>query len=204
MKARKVLIAGLLLVLVVGATILGTIAFLQDQTAAVTNTFTVGSLFAPTGNIVLNESRAVAGTDAGVYTLDPDTKVMQNAYTIVPGVNVPKDPEVTVTKLGVNAYLFIEVVDATPDTITWTIDSAWTLLSGVTGPNGGAVYYIDSELTPTGTDAGQSYGVITGDIVNVAGTHAANAEDTNIVFYAYLCQSGGFADQAAAWDACFA
>ena len=47
-------------------------------------------------SITLNESKATI-TESGRYSLDTSEKVLENSYKVMPGVNIPKDPAVTVT-----------------------------------------------------------------------------------------------------------
>lgn len=67
----KTFVAMLALVLVIGCAVGGTVAWLVSSTNAVVNTFTYGDI-----NITLGET---TGSD----------------YTIIPGVNIDKNPKVT-------------------------------------------------------------------------------------------------------------
>lgn len=89
--ARKVLLIALCAVLLVSASVMGTLAYLTDTSAA-KNTFTVGKV-----NIDLNE------TD-----VDGDgTK--QNAYHLMPGGEYTKDPVVTVLAGSEESYVRVLV-----------------------------------------------------------------------------------------------
>ena len=90
--------------------------------------------------VELLEHEAIRNTD-GSYVLGAET-VTSNAYTLLPGVDVPKDPYLRVTgKTPIAAYLFLEVKEALdPAYLSYTVDPAlWTKLT-VSGANGGTVY----------------------------------------------------------------
>lgn len=75
MKARsKALLLTLCAVLLVAVSVLGTMAYLTSKTQVITNTFTVGNI-----NIELTE-----------------TKPGNQQAKIIPGVDIVKDPKVTV------------------------------------------------------------------------------------------------------------
>ncbi|MBQ8381722.1 MAG: hypothetical protein IJX47_00790 [Clostridia bacterium] len=89
MKKRSlILIAALTAVLVVSATVVGTLAYLLDEEQAV-NTFTVGNV-----SISLNE------TD-----VDGDGDTQANEYHLVPGAEYVKDPTVTVDARSESSYV---------------------------------------------------------------------------------------------------
>ena len=89
-------------VLLVGAAIGGTMAWLVDDTDPVTNVFTVGDI-----NIDLKEHNYVPETNTV-----GDTEVIKNDnYLFVPGDTLPKDPFVTVKANSEKCYLFVRVSD---------------------------------------------------------------------------------------------
>ncbi len=90
--------------------------------------------------LILRESEALRNPD-GSYVLSAGTYVSGNEYVLLPGLNVPKDPHVIISgKTDIPAYLFIEVVDSTPnEAIGYNIRDCWLAL-GITGKHGGAVY----------------------------------------------------------------
>ena len=75
------------IVLVIGCTAGGTVAWLVSKPAAITNVFTVGNINA---------------------TLTETTK----EFKIVPGVVIAKDPVATVEANSENCYLFVELTEA--------------------------------------------------------------------------------------------
>lgn len=81
--STKALVALLALVLVIGCSLGGSLAWLVDKDE-VTNTFTVGDI-----NILLTET--------------------DRTYMILPGVDIPKDPTVTVEANSEACWLFVQV-----------------------------------------------------------------------------------------------
>ena len=71
-------------------------------------------------SVALYESQAVKKDD-GSYSLNSESRVTQNTYTLLPGLDVPKDPTIEIVgKTNVPAYLYIEVVDKLNASIAYT------------------------------------------------------------------------------------
>lgn len=97
MKTRsKALLLSLCAVLLVAASVLGTMAYLTD-TEAVTNTFTVGSV-----GITLDEADV---RPDGTYESGHDSRVPANEYHLLPGHTYIKDPTVTVDAKSEDSYI---------------------------------------------------------------------------------------------------
>lgn len=134
----------------------------------------------------LTESEATRNTD-GTYSLDTDTSTAENPYTLMPGVDVPKDPKITIEgKTAVPAYLYVEVLESEnfPATVTYSMAEGWTDL-GITGPNGGKVYVYGTVLD--GTTPNLTIQILENNILKVSqnllrGTTAA------MTFYGYMAQ----------------
>lgn len=94
-KTQKILALVLCAVLLVGASVMGTLAYLTSQDQ-VTNTFTVGKV-----KIELDEAKV--GED-GRY-VDHDVRVKANDYHLLPGMTYDKDPTVTVKADSEKAYV---------------------------------------------------------------------------------------------------
>jgi len=200
-KGFKVMSLVLAFVLVVGASVAGTLAWLTAQTATVTNTFTSAELFSDNGSFTLWEHKAVDTDGDGVYTLDNSTEVTSNSYSILPGVNIPKDPTVDVVGLEEHAYLYIKVTSTLPEGLTYSIDSEnWTALSGYDGvyvysgsnAENNIVKATNAELkTFTAT-------ILTGNQIVVADNYSGTNDDIKLSFDAYMVQATGNGDSAAA------
>lgn len=192
---RKPLLIGLSLALVAVISVMGTLAYLTAQTSPVTNTFTAAGL--NVAAFTLDEAPAVKASD-GTYTLDNTAaRVQANAYEIIPGATLPKDPKITIQGLEMDAYLFLKVEDSTVSDISWTMmDTGWTALTGQTG-----IYYREVAADP----GDYTISLIQGDAMTVAADYngAAGEDCGSLVFTAYLAQKAGFANASAAWDATF-
>lgn len=193
---KKKLTTVLAIVLVVALSVAGTYAYLTAQTDTVTNTFTAAGL---ASSFSLDESQANQQPD-GSYTLDVKTRVQENAYSVVPKVNLAKDPTVHVTlEKNVGAYVFLAVDNNLGDGLTATIDSTqWTALNKTYTANGAewTIYY--KQLAGSATPAQVDINVLANQQIVVGDTVAA--ECGNIVFNAYLTQSAGFTSALDAWN----
>lgn len=173
----------LALVLVFGCAVGGTFAWLTAKTDAVVNTFTYGDI-----NIGLAETTG-------------------NAYKIVPGVEISKNPKVTVTAGSEACWLFVKVeeenwptfkeADGKTAKIAYGIAPGWTALEGESG-----VYYREVGAVTADT----SFEVIKGNVITVsenltkAEVNTVVALNPKLTFTAYAVQKDGVASAAAAWE----
>lgn len=194
MKTKsKALLLALCAVLLVAASVLGTMAYLTSQDE-VTNTFTVGSV-----SITLDEAKV--NTD-GTYVTDKDNRTDTNDYHLLPGHSYIKDPTIHVGAKSEDCWLFVQITDEIAaiqdaDTIAAQLaENGWTLVSGTTN------VYAHEDIANAGDDVVvfKSF-KIKGDIENTALT--AYAGET-IKVIAYAVQADGFDTAAAAWTAAFA
>lgn len=194
---KKKLTTVLAIVLVVALSVAGTYAYLTAQTKQVTNTFTAAGL---ASKFTLDESRAHQQPD-GSYTLDVADRVQENTYSVVPKVNLAKDPTVHVTlEKNVGAYVFLAVDNNLGNGLTAKIDdSVWKEL-GTTYTDAKGVewtmYY--KQLEGSATPAQVDINVLAGQQIVVGDTVADDCG--NIVFNAYLTQSAGFTSALDAWN----
>ena len=194
---KKKLTTVLAIVLVVALSVAGTYAYLTAQTDTVKNTFTAAGL---ASDFSLDESKANQQPD-GSYTLDVATRVQENEYSVVPSVDLAKDPTVHVTlEKNVGAYVFLAVDDNLGDGLTATIDSTqWTALGTTYTDANGVVwtmYY--KELAGSANPAQVNINVLADKQIVVGDTVAEDCG--NIVFNAYLTQSAGFTSALDAWN----
>lgn len=212
MKTRsKALILTLCAVLLVAASMLGTMAYLTDN-KTVTNTFTVGQV-----KIKLDEAKV---TPDGKPVADAE-RVTANEYKLLPGHTYTKDPTVTVKKGSESSYIKMTV----------TFSNAKEL-DDIFAPNGGAnltkifngydktswiykgntedaiantrtyeFWYKEAVSAPT-TDVALD---ALFDSITVPGTitneQLATIKGMTITVNAYAIQADGFATAKAAWDA---
>lgn len=174
MKTRnKALLLTFGAVLLVAASVLGTLAWLTAETNEVKNIFTVGNI-----NITLTET-----------TTD---------FKMVPGCTIAKDPKVTVLKDSEACWLFVKIVESEnlDSFITYNVAGGWIALEGVE-----SVYYrkVDAETTKDNV----AYQVLMGEVdgefkdgfvtVNDTVTKAdmdalTTATQPTLTFTAYACQ----------------
>lgn len=95
MKRTKPLLLFLCAALLVGVSVLGTLAYLTDQ-VEVKNTFTVGKV-----EIKVDEAKV----DSDGVRITPETRVTENDYHLVPGGTYSKDPTMAVLKGSEEAYV---------------------------------------------------------------------------------------------------
>lgn len=119
-KAKKILALLLCAVLLVGATVAGTVAYLTDKDD-VTNTFTVG-------NVQIKLDEAVVDKETGkAPDLTNRTEDGNEEVRMIPGRTIDKDPTVTVLKDSEDCYVRVKVtVDLSESwTSTDAVMAAW-------------------------------------------------------------------------------
>ncbi|SCH66348.1 Uncharacterised protein [uncultured Clostridium sp.] len=188
MKARsKALLLALCAVLLVAVSVLGTMAYLTSKTQVITNTFTVGDI-----NIELTE-----------------TKPESRQAKIIPGVDIEKDPKVTVKANSEACWLFVKVEQTgtfVTDKVTYSVmtgTDGWKALPGVDG-----VYYREVGAVTTDTD----FYVLTGNTAHPNGVVIVSDKLTKaeidtitdgnqpkLTFTAYAVQKEGIDTAADAW-----
>lgn len=177
--STKTLVALLSLVLLLGCSLGGTLAWLADSTGPVTNTFTVGDI-----DITLVET-----------TED---------YKIVPGVNIAKDPKVTVKANSEACWLFVKIEESAnwPDELTYAVATGWEELEG-------GVYYRQVGASEKAQEfyvlAGEGEGVYANGMVTVSDTLTKSelqklTPNPTLTFTAYAVQQEGVADAGTAWE----
>lgn len=187
--SMKVVVLLLAVVLLIGCTVGGTLAWLIAQTNTVTNTFTVGNI-----NIDLTE------TVGGTATSAKEAAVENKGFKIVPGVTESKNPTVIVEAKSENSFVFVKIEESniTVDNVTyvtWKIADGWTQLAGVSG-----VYY--REYT---ADAEAIYPVLKDNQVSYPATltkaqlDALGNEQPALIFTAYAVQKEGSNTAEEAW-----
>ena len=191
---KKKIAVAVSLLLVLALSVGGTIAWLTDS-AAVTNTFTIGNV-----DITLGE------------TTGPN-------YKFVPGKAIAKDPKVTVVADSEACYVFVKVEESinfkqdvtTNNTFTsyftYEIAQGWEPLTGFTG-----VYYKTVETSNTdqewyvlkgGNEEENKNGVVsvadtvTKDMIDLL--DMSQGKEPKLTFTAYAIQKEGTGTVAEAW-----
>lgn len=173
------------IVLAIGCTAGGTVAWLVSKPDPIVNVFTVGNINA---------------------TLTEEAK----AFKIVPGVEIAKDPVATVTANSEDCYLFVKLTEENWPTFTeateagstarkveYEIADGWTELKSEHG-----VYY--REVLKKDTE-NRAFHVLKDDKVTVSSTLTKeNADaitgDPKLTVAVYAVQKEGMASAADAWE----
>ena len=198
---KKTLTIAIALVLVVALAVGATWAYLTATTGEVKNTFTVGKILDNKDNFTLNEHPLKnANTTDGVYQLDMDAAPVQAVTysAVMPGVDLPKDPTVTV-KAGAlkgDAYLFVVVDNQLASELTFDVNSAWTKIGEDSTK---ALYTIAAGKLTAGNTTDLAWHILDNDTVKVA-DKITSADLGMLTFNAYLVQAGGFENAVAAWN----
>ena len=208
---KKTLTIAIALVLVVALAVGATYAYLTAKTDEVKNTFVVGAL--GNSNLTLKEHVVSYDKTTGKYTESAETTSRGQNYIVQPGVNIPKDPTVTLSNLDANtgAYVFVGVKGTATGTFAWSVDDAvWTQVmkdgTQVT-KDGYKIYALKAGVV---TADGQ-WAVLkaNGDGTEITVSNnfelaeGQNADSLNIDVIAFACQAAGFDNAAAAFTACF-
>ena len=192
MKTKsKALILALCAVLLVTASVLGTMAYLTS-TDNVENTFTVGSVA-----ITLDEAK-VNPDGSPVANAD---RVQSNEYKLLPGQTYTKDPTIHVDPTSEDCYLFVKVengianIEADNNKVASQMAAkGWTEVEGK-----GVYVYADTNGKPTVVKKGENIHVF--DNITIAGTVTGDTlnryANETITVTAYAVQKAGFEGKAA-------
>lgn len=211
MKTKsKALLLTLCAVLLVTASVLGTMAFLTSNDEVV-NTFSVGS-------VAIKLDEAKANTDGSL--VEGAARVKANSYKLLPGHTYNKDPMVTVLNGSEASYIKM--------TVTFSKASALDAIFAPTSADLTSIFngydsanWIYKDNTKDATADTRTYefwyketvGAPTADValdvlfdsITVPGTitneQLATIEGMTITVNAYAIQADGFANAEAAWDA---
>ncbi len=136
----------------------------------------------------ISEHTAVKQND-GSYTLGNEV-TLSNTYAVMPGVDIPKDPFITLTnKSEVPAYLYIEIADDTGSTVTYELTAKWHKLGDCKGSNGGDIYVYEDVLNET--NCGGPISVLKDNMIRVSDKYDENTDSFSINFYGYMLQKTG-------------
>lgn len=173
----KMFVTMLAVVLLVGCIIGGTVAWLTDQTDPITNTFTYGDI-----NITLGETTG-------------------NDYKIIPGVNIDKNPKVTVKKDSEACWLFVKVEEEgtfVANKVTYSIADGWTKGDGTKIPAN--VYYraVDAVTNDTDFAVLKDNKIYVSEELSKSDIQSISAQP-KLTFTAYAVQKEGSNNAAEAW-----
>ena len=215
-KAKKILALVMCAVLLVGASVMGTVAYLtaQDQ---VVNTFTVGNV-----KIELDEAKV----DATGKAPNHNDRVKGNEYHLLPGLEYDKDPTVTVKAVSDEAYvrMLVKVTNMVnlkavfTDTSYYGTDGVF-LLQNLIGGWDPAVWVYEG-YTEAGNDGTYEFryhqpvkaptsDVVLDDLFETIKIPGKDVTSDNIAYLDYVqidvvaqaIQAAGFANADKAWEA---
>ncbi|MBQ7983101.1 MAG: hypothetical protein IJ302_06015 [Clostridia bacterium] len=190
---KKFLAMALALVLLIGGAVSGSLAWLTDETDAVTNTFTESNIA-----ITLEETKT--------------------EFKMIPGWDIEKDPKVTVESDSEDCYVFVVIEKSKnfDEYLTYAVAEGWTKLENASGVISTQSVYYKVFATVDGTttnEKGKEYSVLKDDKVTVksdvtsaqmSAITGENAAKPLLTFTAYAVQywtANGqtWTDAAAAW-----
>lgn len=202
MKTKnKALLLSLCAVLLVAASVLGTMAYLTSQDA-VTNTFSVGSVAISMDELDVDNS-----------TEGENDRDKANNYKLLPGHQYTKDPIVHVSSTSEDCYLFVKVVNeitAIEDDATTVADQMET--KGWIAVDGAENIYVyvgttEGASAPLAVAANSNITVFESFKVkgSVTNEELANYAGKTITVTAYAVQKDGFENETAAniWNTAF-
>lgn len=188
-KTKKALLLSLCAVLLVTASVLGTVAYLTS-TDEVVNTFTVGNVA-----ITLDE------LDVDNSTPGDNDRDKANAYKLMPGHTYTKDPIIHVDANSEDCYLFVKIVngisaiEADTKVADQMAANGWVAVD----ENNGIYVYTTDKMNPAVVSKRAEVPVF--DTFTIAGTvdnsTLATYADKTITVTAYAIQADGFADKTA-------
>lgn len=133
-------------------------------------------------NVTLTEHQAIRNAD-GSYSLNKSADTTNsNTYIVMPGVDIPKDPCFTITnKSSIDAYLYVEIVDDSPITVTYELADGWDKLE----IEGRKVYVYNGSISQEGS---QTIQILKNNKVYVSDKYDPTPEGFNLKFYGYMAQ----------------
>lgn len=191
-KAKKIVALLLCAVLLIGASVAGTLAYLTSK-ATVTNSFTVGKVvLGEDGKAGLDEAKV----DEYGVAVTPAARVTENTYKLIPGHTYTKDPTVHVGANSEACWLFVKVENgiANIEAATATGEdpytkiaeqvttNGWTLVDGETN-----IYY--KEAAKTG-DTGADY-IVFSNFRLATNADVSSYASAKITVTAYAIQKDG-------------
>lgn len=216
MKKTKVVLALVCAVLLVGASVMGTLAYLTS-TDKVVNTFTVGK-------VTFGGDDHTAGLDEADVDLDGNPlknnvkvdkvsdadRVQKNTYKLKPGHTYVKDPTIHVGEDSEECYLFVKVengisaIEDTSNTIASQMAAkGWKSVDGVAN-----VYvYVATAGATTPAKVQANADVVVFENFKIAGTATNDSlksyENAKIEVTAYGVQADGFegSEAVSIWNA---
>lgn len=205
-KMYKGMLLVLCAVLLVAASVMGTLAYLKSETETITNTMTIGKVA-----ITLDEAKVNAYGEKLTTTDTVATgaagevlaaRVMKNDYKLVPGRAYTKDPTIHVSTDSESCWLFVKLVNPIANIEETDQNDGYATVAEQMAANGWKklnsvdnVYYHD--VVSAGTN------VIVFDHFKIEDSFNGTGNYADVTVTAYAVQAEGFASAQAAWGATF-
>lgn len=189
MKKSKAILMVVCAMLLVAASIMGTLAYLTS-TASVTNTFSVGQVVITMDEAKVDEyGKVVTGEDAA--------RVDRNTYKLVPGHTYTKDPTIHVQPKSENCWVFAKIENGLGAAATLKMNSQFKQLVVNDVPVEGVYYYETIvDYSETVTDL-----VVFSEFTFGQTADPTTYQNANIKVTGYAIQADGFGTAEAAWKA---
>lgn len=188
-NAKKVLLLALCALLLVGASIAGTVAYLTSN-KTVTNTFTIGKV-----EITLIEAKLNPQTGAKLTGNEAEDVTAMQDIELVPGRKIDKNPKITVSGESEECYLFVKIENGLLGAGTINNLTGWVSING--DANADAVSYYRYNVTANASDVIPVFESFT--CSSAITEYDAAMAGKQIIVTAYAIQAEGLsADQAAA------
>lgn len=214
MKMKKIVATGSALALTAAVAVGGTLAWLQDDTGPVTNTFVWSA--DNNINLTLDETKVnpngdpvkLVNGELQVVDKEDADRTTENTYTIVPGKEVLKDPTLHLDT-ETESYVYVTVNNQLGDnaTIGWPENNQWMEIDTLDGV---PVYAYDvngdKQLTEADKVTNKANIPVFEDITfssNLNATTGAELTNQTIVVNGYAVQATAGKTPLAAWDLTF-
>lgn len=197
---KKALLLALCAVLLVAATVMGTMAYLTAK-ATVTNTFTMGNVAMTMDEAKVNVNGEPVDEDGKAVDLKDARRVIENTYKLMPGHAYTKDPTVHVAANSENSWIFVKVdnqISAFESKATDYVNIAAQIEAKGWKELEAGVYYKEYTTAATMTD----YVVFENFTIDSGAekvTSWGSATNEQVVITAYAIQKDGFPTAADAW-----
>lgn len=137
-------------------------------------------------NVTLTEHKAERKSD-GSYTLSETDITDHNEYIVMPGVDIPKDPTITIKdKSSVPAYLYVEIVDNSPGTATYELTADWDPIT--VADSARKVYFYNPALAVTTL---QNIQILRDNKIIISDQYNPASAPFGLQFYVYMVQQDG-------------
>ena len=201
-KVRNIIALLLCAILLVGASVAGTVAYLTSQSEVV-NTFTVGKV------IITLDERDVDNDDnkEDNVTVDDVTRDKANKYKLIPGQRYEKDPVIHVDSTSESCWVFVKVINDIEKFEVGTTISAQILANNwlPVGDYDNVYYQVyDADQSNPDTDLEVFQGfTLSDEAEDIDGWNSID-ENTKITVIGYAVQYDAFNSAKDAWNNTFA